>query len=94
MRKHCVFRKLIIGDYLQVAGHHQNEEFAVRGKEPKDEVQIYTWKDATLRELTDLVSHSHVLVACDILRKNKMLEENRFSCLIDMPLVVTVTSGA
>jgi histone deacetylase complex subunit SAP18 len=28
----------------------------VRGKEPKDEVQIYTWKDATLRELTDLVS--------------------------------------
>jgi histone deacetylase complex subunit SAP18 len=27
----------------------------VRGKEPKDEVQIYTWKDASLRELTDLV---------------------------------------
>ncbi|MED6150548.1 hypothetical protein PIB30_073400, partial [Stylosanthes scabra] len=26
-----------------------------QGKEPKDEVQIYTWKDATLRELTDLV---------------------------------------
>lgn len=49
-------RKLIIGYYFQVAGHHQNEEFAVRGKEPKDEVQIYTWKDATLRELTDLVS--------------------------------------
>jgi len=41
----------------------------VRGKEPKDEVQIYTWKDATLRELTDLVSYSHVLVACDILKK-------------------------
>lgn len=34
------------------------EDFAVRGKEPKDEVQIYTWKDATLRELTDLVSHA------------------------------------
>ncbi|RZC01976.1 Histone deacetylase complex subunit SAP18 isoform B [Glycine soja] len=31
------------------------EDFAVRGKEPEDEVQIYTWKDATLRELTDLV---------------------------------------
>ena len=27
----------------------------MRGKEPKDEVQIYTWKDATLREITDLV---------------------------------------
>jgi histone deacetylase complex subunit SAP18 len=49
-------RKLIISYCFQVAGHHQNEEFSVRGKEPKDEVQIYTWKDATLRELTDLVS--------------------------------------
>ncbi|AQK60736.1 Histone deacetylase complex subunit SAP18 [Zea mays] len=48
-------RKLIISYCFQVAGHHQNEEFSVRGKEPKDEVQIYTWKDATLRELTDLV---------------------------------------
>ncbi|KAH0471037.1 hypothetical protein IEQ34_000760 [Dendrobium chrysotoxum] len=38
-----------------VGGHHPKEDFAVRGKEPKDEVQIYTWKDATLRELTDLV---------------------------------------
>lgn len=42
----------------QIGGHHPNEDFAVRGKEPKDEVQIYTWKDATLRELTDLVMNS------------------------------------
>ena len=41
--------------FLQIGGHHANEDFAVRGKEPKDEVQIYTWKDATLREITDLV---------------------------------------
>lgn len=40
---------------LQSGGHHTAEDFAVRGKEPKDEVQIYTWKDATLHELTDLV---------------------------------------
>lgn len=46
---------MVLVIYFQVGGHHQNEEFAVRGKEPKDEVQIYTWKDATLRELTDLV---------------------------------------
>lgn len=39
----------------QIGSHHLNEDFKVRGKEPKDEVQIYTWKDATLRELTDLV---------------------------------------
>ncbi|XVE77020.1 hypothetical protein DITRI_Ditri13aG0028400 [Diplodiscus trichospermus] len=39
----------------RIGGHHSKEDFAVRGKEPKDEVQIYTWKDATLRELTDLV---------------------------------------
>lgn len=36
------------------------EDFAVRGKEPKDEVQIYTWKDATLRELTELVRYFEV----------------------------------
>uniref|UniRef100_A0A0E0CE27 18 kDa Sin3-associated polypeptide n=1 Tax=Oryza meridionalis TaxID=40149 RepID=A0A0E0CE27_9ORYZ len=46
---------LLLRVFTKVGGHHQNEEFAVRGKEPKDEVQIYTWKDATLRELTDLV---------------------------------------
>lgn len=40
---------------FQIGSHHTAEDFAVRGKEPKDEVQIYTWKDATLRELTDLV---------------------------------------
>lgn len=50
--------RMLLIDYvclLQIGGHHSKEEFAVRGKEPKDEVQIYTWKDATLRELTDLV---------------------------------------
>ena len=25
------------------------------GRSPRDEVQVYTWPDATLRELTDLV---------------------------------------
>ncbi|KAJ8449332.1 hypothetical protein Cgig2_002464 [Carnegiea gigantea] len=40
---------------IKIGGHHTQEDFAVRGKEPKDEVQMYTWKDATLRELTDLV---------------------------------------
>ncbi|KAJ6803873.1 putative histone deacetylase complex subunit SAP18 [Iris pallida] len=39
----------------QVGGHHVKEDFAVRGNEPKDEVQIYTWMDATLRELTHRV---------------------------------------
>ncbi|GJZ13112.1 histone deacetylase complex subunit SAP18-like protein [Tanacetum coccineum] len=42
-------------DLKQVGGHHNQAEFAVRGKEPKGEVQIHTWMDATLRELTDLV---------------------------------------
>jgi len=39
----------------QNGAHHTVEDFSIRGKEPKDEVQIYTWRDATLRELTDLV---------------------------------------
>lgn len=47
--------------FLQVGSHHTDEDFAIRGKEPKDEVQIYTWKDATLRELTDLVCRKPTL---------------------------------
>lgn len=46
---------LLLRVFTKIGGHHNEEDFAVRGKEPKDEVQIYTWKDATLRELTDLV---------------------------------------
>ncbi|PRQ17889.1 putative Sin3 associated polypeptide p18 [Rosa chinensis] len=46
---------LLLRVFTKIGGHHNQEDFAVRGKEPKDEVQIYTWKDATLRELTDLV---------------------------------------
>lgn len=41
----------------------------MRGKEPRDEVQIYTWKDATLRELTDLVKE----VAPEARRRNAKL---------------------
>lgn len=51
-----LYRKFRINwSFLQTGGHHTREDYAVRGKEPKDEVQIYTWKDANLRELTDLV---------------------------------------
>ncbi|KAI4356856.1 hypothetical protein L6164_000843 [Bauhinia variegata] len=46
---------LLLRVFTKIGSHHTSEDFAVRGKEPKDEVQIYTWKDATLRELTDLV---------------------------------------
>ncbi|CAA6673756.1 unnamed protein product [Spirodela intermedia] len=46
---------LLLRVFTKIGGHHAKEEFAIRGKEPKDEVQIYTWMDATLRELTDLV---------------------------------------
>ncbi|XP_076951947.1 histone deacetylase complex subunit SAP18-like [Bidens hawaiensis] len=53
----------------QVGGHHGPADFAVRGKEPKDEVQIYTWMDATLRELTDLVKE----VAPEARRRDAML---------------------
>ncbi|XP_044491859.1 histone deacetylase complex subunit SAP18 [Mangifera indica] len=46
---------LLLRVFTKIGGHHSREDFAVRGKEPKDEVQIYTWKDANLCELTDLV---------------------------------------
>ncbi len=40
---------------MQQGAHHKLEEYHVRNQEPKSEVQIYTWSDATLRELTDLL---------------------------------------
>lgn len=43
------------GWLAQFGGHHRLEDYARRGAEPKDEVQVYTWPDASLRELTDLV---------------------------------------
>nr|KAJ0198152.1 hypothetical protein LSAT_V11C700365650 [Lactuca sativa] len=56
-------------DREKIGGHHNQTDFAVRGKEPKDEVQIYTWMDATLRELTDLVKE----VAPEARRRDAML---------------------
>mmetsp|Transcript_35996 Transcript_35996/g.90920 ORF Transcript_35996/g.90920 Transcript_35996/m.90920 type:complete len:174 (-) Transcript_35996:252-773(-) len=46
---------LLLRVFYKNGGHHKLEEFAVRGQEPKDEIQIYTWMDANLRELTDLI---------------------------------------
>ncbi|KAJ7962271.1 histone deacetylase complex subunit SAP18-like [Quillaja saponaria] len=60
---------LLLRVFTKSGGHHTNEDFAVRGKEPKNEVQIYTWKDATLRELTDLVKE----VAPEARRRNAKL---------------------
>ncbi|XP_059445007.1 histone deacetylase complex subunit SAP18-like [Corylus avellana] len=60
---------LLLRVFTKIGSHHSEEDFAVRGKEPKDEVQIYTWKDATLRELTDLVKE----VAPEARRRNAKL---------------------
>mmetsp|Transcript_15893 Transcript_15893/g.47819 ORF Transcript_15893/g.47819 Transcript_15893/m.47819 type:complete len:239 (+) Transcript_15893:198-914(+) len=48
---------LLLRVFHRQGGHHRLEEFArVTGREEiDDEVQIYTWPDATLRELSDLV---------------------------------------
>jgi len=46
---------LLLRVFTKVDSHHTAEEF-VKGHEPvKDEVQIYTWKNATLKELTELI---------------------------------------
>ena len=47
---------LLLRVFPKLGGHHRLEEFVrVRTAELDDEVQIYTWLDATLRELSDLV---------------------------------------
>lgn len=45
---------LLLRVFIKNGSHHTAEDF--QGHEPtKDEIQIYTWKDASLRELTELV---------------------------------------
>lgn len=39
----------------QFGGHHRLENYLRAGELPANELQIYTWHDATLRELTDLI---------------------------------------
>ncbi|GAB4813144.1 hypothetical protein N2152v2_000190 [Parachlorella kessleri] len=46
---------LLLRVFTKLGSHHHLEDFGKRGQEPKDEVQMYTWMDATLRELCDLV---------------------------------------
>jgi histone deacetylase complex subunit SAP18 len=46
---------LLLRVFSKLGSHHKLEEFGKRGEEPAEEVQVYTWADATLRELTDLV---------------------------------------
>lgn len=46
---------LLLRVFPRRGGHHRLEEFARRGEEPEGELTMYTWPDATLRELTDLV---------------------------------------
>ena len=50
-----MLKNYVCASSLQHGAHHHLEEFAERGKEPKEEVQVYTWMDATLRELTELI---------------------------------------
>lgn len=41
--------------FCRMHGHHRLEEYG-RGRQPvNDEVDVYTWRDASLRELSDLI---------------------------------------
>ncbi|ESO89120.1 hypothetical protein LOTGIDRAFT_183100 [Lottia gigantea] len=45
---------LLLRVFCSLGRHHQTMEFA-RANTPANELQIYTWMDATLKELTSLV---------------------------------------
>lgn len=45
---------LLLRVFCSTGRHHMLSEFA-RGNTPSNELQIYTWLDATLKELTSLV---------------------------------------
>eukprot|EP01023_Acetabularia_acetabulum_P022378 TRINITY_DN2201_c0_g2_i1.p2 TRINITY_DN2201_c0_g2~~TRINITY_DN2201_c0_g2_i1.p2 ORF type:complete len:141 (+),score=27.80 TRINITY_DN2201_c0_g2_i1:197-619(+) len=46
---------LLVRVFPKIGGHHRIMDYEKRGNEPEGEIQIYTWMDATLRELADLV---------------------------------------
>ena len=45
---------LLLRVFCQLGRHHRPDEFSYN-KTPSNELQIYTWKDATLKELMNLV---------------------------------------
>lgn len=45
---------LLLRVFINTGRHHSLNEFS-RGNVPSNELQIYTWMDATLKELTSLV---------------------------------------
>lgn len=50
---------LLLRVFLSRGRHHSPNEYA-RGNVPADELQIYTWMDATLKELTGLVKEVNI----------------------------------
>ena len=51
--KTCPF---LLRIFVKSNGHHRIEDFSPRERVPAaDEIQVHTWKDATLREITNLV---------------------------------------
>eukprot|EP00771_Trimastix_marina_P003690 gnl/Trimastix_PCT/5029.p1 GENE.gnl/Trimastix_PCT/5029~~gnl/Trimastix_PCT/5029.p1 ORF type:complete len:144 (+),score=19.86 gnl/Trimastix_PCT/5029:90-521(+) len=66
---------LLLRVFTKDGRHHDHTEF--QGKEPvNDEFQIHTWKDCTLRELTDLLKE-----ACESARASNV----RFSFSLVYP---------
>ena len=57
---------LLLRVFPRRGGHHRLEEFARRGDEPDGELTMYTWPDATLRELTDLVKEVRAFLVHDL----------------------------
>lgn len=56
--------------FCRMNGHHRLEEFTRDNLPISDEVTIYTWKDATLKELSDLIKE---------VNEDSRLMETRFS---------------
>ncbi|KDD74001.1 Sin3 associated polypeptide p18 [Helicosporidium sp. ATCC 50920] len=54
--KTCPF---LLRAFSKMGGHHSRQAFGRGGAVPRDEFQVYTWQDATLRELCDLVKEVH-----------------------------------
>eukprot|EP00727_Mastigamoeba_balamuthi_P010324 m51a1_g5914 putative histone deacetylase complex subunit sap18-like (182) ;mRNA; f:34737-35669 len=65
--KTCPF---LLRVFHKTGAHFTASDYHTHGKEPDSEIQIYTWRDATMREITDLIK----IVLPEARRKDARLE--------------------
>ncbi|GJS61834.1 histone deacetylase complex subunit SAP18 [Tanacetum coccineum] len=76
-----------LSDSHMVRGHHNQAEFAIQDREPKDEVRIYTWMDAALCDFTYMVKR----MAREARRKDALLRGSFINTIPEVVVKIATT---